>query len=168
MAYLDEEIDTRYWWHTIPRDEFGNTILRYVFWVFAPCIEGFRHCKPVISIDGTHLYGKYRGVLLIAMVTDANNKVLPLAFAVVDKESEPSWGWFLERLRISLEYVIADKDICIISDRHKDIQNAIANWPRDDDGRLQVVYRYCLQHVASNFDTHFQDATLKSLALKAG
>ena len=136
LAYLDEETGTRYWWHTIPRDEFGDTILRYVFWAFAPCIEGFRHCKPVISIDGTHLYGKYRGVLLIAMATDANNKVLPLAFTVVDKESGPSWGWFLERLRISLEDVIADKDICIISDRHKGIQNAIANWPIDDDGRL--------------------------------
>ena len=73
---------------------------------------------------------------MIAMVTDANNKVLPLAFAVVDKESEPSWRWFLERLRISLEDVIAVKDICIISDRHKGIQNTIANWPRDDDGRL--------------------------------
>ena len=69
----------------------------------------------MISIDGTHLYGKYRGVLLIAMATDANNKILPRAFAVVDKESGPSWGWFLERLRISLEDVIADKDICIIS-----------------------------------------------------
>ena len=52
---------------------------------------------------------------MIVMATDANNKVLPLAFAVVDKESEPSWRWFLERLRISLEDVIADKDICIIS-----------------------------------------------------
>ena len=121
----------------------------------------------MISIDGTHLYGKYRGVLLIAMATDANNKVLPLAFAVVDKESGPSWGWFLERLRISLEDVIADKDICIIYDQHKGIQNAIANWPRDDDGRLRVVHRYCLRYVASNFNTLFQDATLKSLALKA-
>ena len=104
---------------------------------------------------------------MIAMATDANNKVLPLAFAVVDKELGPSWGWFLECLRISLEDVIADKDICIIYDRHKGIQNAIANWPRDDDGRLRVVHRYCLRHVASNFNTHFQDATLKSLALKA-
>ena len=49
------------------------------------------------------------------MATNANNKVLPLAFAVVDKESGPSWGWFLERLRISQEDVIADKDICVIS-----------------------------------------------------
>ena len=98
----------------------------------------------MISIDGIHLYGQYRGVLLIAMATDANNKVLPLAFAVVVKESGPSWGWFLECLRNSLGDVIADKEICVISDRHKGIQNAIANWPRDDDGRLRVVHRYCL------------------------
>ena len=87
----------------------------------------------MISIDETHLYGKYRGVLLIAMAIYANNKVLPLAFAVVDKELGPTWGWFLECFRISLGDVIANKDICVISDRHKGIQNAIANWPRDDD-----------------------------------
>ena len=78
LAYFDQETGTWYWYHTIPRHEFGDSILRYVFWAFSPCVEAFRHCKPVISIDGTHLYGKYRGVLLIAMATDANNKVLPL------------------------------------------------------------------------------------------
>ncbi|KAL0001679.1 hypothetical protein SO802_015460 [Lithocarpus litseifolius] len=168
LAYSDQEIGTRFWYHTIRSEVFGDTILRYVFWAFAPCIEGFKHCKPVISIDGTHLYGKYRGVLLIAMATDANNKVLPLAFAVVDKESGPSWSWFLTCLRNSFDYVIVDKDICVISDRYKGIQNGIANWRRDDDGRVRVIHRYCLRHVASNFNTHFQDATLKSLALQAG
>ena len=74
----------------------------------------------------------------------------------------------LECLRNALGDVIADKDIYIISDRHKGIQNAIANWPRDDDGQQRVVHRYCFRHVASNFNTHYQDATLKSLALKAG
>ena len=52
----------------------------------------------MISIDETHLYGKYRGVLKSAMATDANQKVLPLAFVVVDKELGPSWGWFLALL----------------------------------------------------------------------
>jgi hypothetical protein len=28
-----------------------------VFWAFGPCITGFIHCRPVISIDATHLYG---------------------------------------------------------------------------------------------------------------
>ncbi|KAK7855802.1 udp-glycosyltransferase 79b3 [Quercus suber] len=41
-------------------------------------------------------------------------------------------------------------------------------WLRGDDGSLRVFHRYCLQHVASNFNTHFDDLTLKALALKAG
>ena len=33
------------------------------------------------------------------MTTDANNKVFPLAFVVVDCESGSNCGWFLECLR---------------------------------------------------------------------
>ncbi|KAK9995056.1 hypothetical protein SO802_024759 [Lithocarpus litseifolius] len=66
---------------------------------FRPCIVGFKHCRPVISIDATHLYGKYRGNLMIAMETDANNKIYPLAFAVVESESTKTWGWFLACIR---------------------------------------------------------------------
>ena len=88
----------------------------------------------MISIDGTYLYGKYKGVLMIAMATDANQKVLPLAFAVVDKESRPSWGWFLKCLRTLIEHVIPDKGIYIISDRHKGIKCVIREWPRGRDG----------------------------------
>jgi len=49
----------------------------------------------VISIDATYLYGKYKGNLMIAMVTDANNKIYPLAFTVVKSESTEIWGGFL-------------------------------------------------------------------------
>ena len=79
----------------------------------------------MINIDGTHLYGKYQGVLMIAMTTDANNKVLPFAFAIVDNKSGLSWRWFLEYLRISIGHVIPDEGICIISDRYKGIKCAI-------------------------------------------
>ena len=44
--------------------------------------------------------------------------------------------------------MIPEQGICIISDRHLSIKNAIANWPRWDDGRPQVFHRYCLRHVA--------------------
>ncbi|KAK9998228.1 hypothetical protein SO802_017831 [Lithocarpus litseifolius] len=47
-------------------------------------------CLPhwlVISIDATHLYGKYKAKLLIAMATNANNEVYPLTFAVVKSET---------------------------------------------------------------------------------
>ncbi|MED6217432.1 hypothetical protein PIB30_017679 [Stylosanthes scabra] len=32
---------------------------------FPSCIEAFKHCKPLISIDETHLHGKYGGHLLL-------------------------------------------------------------------------------------------------------
>ena len=35
-------------------------------------------------------------------------------------------------------------------------------------GRHEVFHRYCLRHVASNFNTHFQNSILKSAVLKVG
>ena len=109
----------------MPRPLEGTALLCYVYWAFVPCIAAFQYCRPVISIDGTHLYGKYKGVLMIAMATDANQKVLPIAFVVVDKESRPSWGWFLECLKTLIEHVIPNEGICIISYQHKGIKYAI-------------------------------------------
>ena len=57
----------------------------------------------MISIDATHLYGKYKGKLLIVMETDGNNEVYPLMFAIVESESMETWGWFLACL---LTYVM--------------------------------------------------------------
>ena len=42
---------------------------------------------------------------MIAMVTDANNKIYPLAFTVVKSESTKTWGWFLACIR---RYVIVE------------------------------------------------------------
>ena len=126
-----------------------------MFWSFNPNIDGFKYCKLVISIDGTHLYGKYQGKLLVTMATDTNNKVFPFTFAVVDYELGSSWR-FLQCLRDTIGHMIPDEGICIISNRHLGIKNAIANWPRGDDGRTRVFHRYCLRYVASNFNTHFR------------
>ena len=68
----------------------GTCIFNSVFWAFDLCIRGFRHCRPMISIDATHLYGKYKGKLLIAMAIDGNNEIYPLASAVVESESTES------------------------------------------------------------------------------
>ena len=73
----------------------------------------------MISIDATHLYGKYKVNLMIAMAIDANNKIYPLAFAVVKSESTETWGWFLACIK---GYVINQSDLCIISDRHSGMQ----------------------------------------------
>ncbi|KAL0345283.1 UNVERIFIED_CONTAM: hypothetical protein Sradi_4359600 [Sesamum radiatum] len=79
-------------------DRPGLHMLNYVFWAFRPCIQGFRYCRNVISVDGTHLYTRYKHKLLVAVMLDANNQVLPLAFALVDEETLASWTWFLQML----------------------------------------------------------------------
>ncbi|XP_057720251.1 uncharacterized protein LOC130934727 [Arachis stenosperma] len=62
-------------------------VLHRVFWSYYPCIRAFRHCKPVVQVDGTHLYGKYKGCLLVAVSQDGNNNIVPIAFAIVEGET---------------------------------------------------------------------------------
>ncbi|RYQ89723.1 hypothetical protein Ahy_B09g096225 isoform D [Arachis hypogaea] len=45
-------------------------VLHRVFWSYYPCIRAFRHCKLIVQVDGTHLYGKYKGCLLVAVSQD--------------------------------------------------------------------------------------------------
>ena len=142
----------------------GTCILNSMFWAFGLCIRGFRHCRPMISIDATHLYGKYKGKLLIAMATDGNNEIYPLAFAVVESESTESWGWFLACL---LTYVTDWTNLCIISDRHHGIQSCFDDT--EHRGYLQpplVHHRYCLRHLVSNVNTNFNSVALKNLVWK--
>ncbi|XP_025612015.1 uncharacterized protein [Arachis hypogaea] len=62
-------------------------VLHRVFWSYYPCIRAFRHCKPVVQVDGTHLYGNYKGCLLVAVSQDGNNNIVPIAFAIVEGET---------------------------------------------------------------------------------
>ena len=141
LAYKDSNLGTQMSFRSINEDIPSTIIFKYMFWAFAPSIAGFTHCRPVISIDGTHLYGKYRVKLLIAMATDANNEIFPLAFAVVDDETGANWGWFLSCLRIAIRDVVPDLGICIILDRHRGIISSIAQWPND---YVLVYHRYAL------------------------
>ncbi|KAH1203033.1 hypothetical protein GmHk_17G049368 [Glycine max] len=105
----------------ILHDDFivGNTVshehrqFHRVFWTFGQYKEAFKYCKPIIQVDDTHLYDKYRGTLLMATSQDGNGGVLPLAFAVVEGETLTAWSWFLAHLR---EHVTDKNGICLISD----------------------------------------------------
>ncbi|KAL5137236.1 hypothetical protein HKD37_10G027629 [Glycine soja] len=133
-----------------------------VFWTFGQCKEAFKYCKPIIQVDGTHLYGKYRGTLLMATSQDGNGGVLPLAFAVVKGETLTAWSWFLAHLR---EHVTDKNGICLISDRHTSIKSAVANealgWQPPHDYHV-----YCVRHIASNFNRKFNNAKQKEMLKK--
>ncbi|XP_057740416.1 uncharacterized protein LOC130957588 [Arachis stenosperma] len=67
-------------------------VMHRIFWSYYPCIRAFRHCKPVVQVDGTHLYGKYKGFLLVAVSQDGNNNIVPIAFAIVEGETSDAWS----------------------------------------------------------------------------
>ena len=65
----------------------NTEIFQHVFWSFKSSIEAVEHCRPILSIDSTQLYRKYKGTLMIAMKCDGNNQLFPLAFAITESKN---------------------------------------------------------------------------------
>ncbi|XP_061336424.1 uncharacterized protein LOC133283562 [Gastrolobium bilobum] len=104
----------------------GKKGFHRIFWTFRQCCEAFKFAKPVIQIDGTHLYGKYKGKLLVAIAQDGNNECLPIAFAIVEGETLEAWDYFLVNIRA---HVTTMSNICLIFDRHRSIISVVENNP---------------------------------------
>ncbi|VFQ83642.1 unnamed protein product [Cuscuta campestris] len=135
----------------------------YVFWSFKASMDGFHYCLPVIPVDRTHLYDKYKGCLLLAIATTGNGEIFPLAFSIVDAEDGASWKWFMTN--VMRHVVPPHRRVCIISDRHGGIDHAFENVPELGGG--QVTRTYCLRHLRSNFWKKFQSKKLWTLMYRA-
>ncbi|XP_072058141.1 uncharacterized protein [Arachis hypogaea] len=81
-----------YWPYVLQRASLvcDCSMFNKVFWAFPSYFEAFKHCKLFVSVNGTHLYGRYGRVLLIAVIQDSNSNILPIAFAIVESESTES------------------------------------------------------------------------------
>ncbi|KAF3635039.1 putative BURP domain-containing protein 17-like [Capsicum annuum] len=120
-------------------EESGRFI--YYFMAFGASICGYAHMRKVAAVDGMHLFGKYKGVLLFAVAQDTQNHIYPLAYCVVDKENDESWGFFFEKLKA---FVVDEPKLCIISDRHVSIANGLArHYPLARHG-------VCIRHLGKN------------------
>ena len=69
------------------KEGFQQLILQRLFWVFGPCVEAFRHCRPVVLVDATFLLGKCKGVLMMAVGVDFEEQLVPLAFCLAESEN---------------------------------------------------------------------------------
>ena len=71
-------------------------------------------------------------------------------------------------------HVTTLEGICIIFDQHTGIKSAIeiilAIDDKDDDflRPLNLYHRFCLRHVASNFNERYHDKQLKNMIMRAG
>ncbi|XP_050897911.1 uncharacterized protein LOC127104800 [Lathyrus oleraceus] len=142
----------------------GARVFHRLFWAFQPCIKGFAFCKPVVQVDGTWLYGKYRGTLLMAVAQDGNRNIFPIAFALVEGETEEAWSFFLRNLRM---HVTPQPNLCLISDRHQSIKSAYNN-PDNGWQHPPSSHVYCIRHIAQNFMREFRDKELQKKIINMG
>ncbi|XP_030925924.1 uncharacterized protein LOC115952789 [Quercus lobata] len=70
-------------------------------------------CRPIISLDGCHLKGRFGGQILSAIARNANDNIFPVAFAVVEQENKDSWGLIpaIEMLFLTCEHRYCVKHI---------------------------------------------------------
>ncbi|XP_052484894.1 uncharacterized protein LOC128039980 [Gossypium raimondii] len=134
-------------------------MFRRLFWTFDPCVRAFPYCKPLVQVDGTWLYGKYKQILLIVVAQDGNENVLSITFAIVETENSKSWAYFIQNLR---RHVVRQDNICIISDRSKGLVADIR--------QSEVPWRpvYCIRHIAVNFHNQYKNKDWRKRIVNMG
>ncbi|KAL0740981.1 hypothetical protein Bca4012_082494 [Brassica carinata] len=131
---------------------------KYMFLALAASVNGFKHMRSVIIIDGTHLRGKYGGCLLTASSQDGNYQVFPLAIGVVDSENDKAWEWFFKML---LHFIPNTEGTVFVSDRHSSIYAGISKiYP-------QTQHCACILHLKRNIRTYFKNKHLSYIVGKA-
>ncbi|KAH0865007.1 LOW QUALITY PROTEIN: hypothetical protein HID58_082218 [Brassica napus] len=111
---------------TVELETFNGDDGSDVFYRFYVCFAALKktwcaHCRPIFGLDACFLKCTTKGQLLVAVGRDANNKMFPIAWAVVDVESEDNWVWFIEKLQTDLNLhdgegftIISDRQMVII------------------------------------------------------
>ncbi|RYR52240.1 hypothetical protein Ahy_A06g027160 [Arachis hypogaea] len=113
-------------------------------------------------VDGTHLYGKYKGCLLVAVSQDGNNNIVPIAFAIVEGETSDAWHFFLSNLR---QHVVTRDGVGLISDRHESINAAVERSNRAWSPP-RAFHMFCIRHIESNFLRKFKAPYLQKLDIR--
>ncbi|KAL6210725.1 hypothetical protein ACLB2K_015957 [Fragaria x ananassa] len=70
--------------------KFQRMFVYYDAWM-----KGFQFCRPILFINATFITNKYKGQFIGASTKDVNQDLYPVAYVVVDSETESNWRFFL-------------------------------------------------------------------------
>jgi MULE transposase domain len=80
---------------------------------------------------------------------DAEDQLVPLAFALVDIENNKFWEDFM---KFMCREVVRSRVVTVLSDRHNSILRVFSQsdlgWSIQDG---QIFHRYCSRHICQNF-----------------
>ncbi|KAH9705387.1 SWIM-type domain-containing protein [Citrus sinensis] len=139
----------------------ANPVFKRFFMFIDSSRRGFfEGCRQFVGVNGYHLKGPYKGVLLTAVSIDANFRIYPLAMCIVENENTNSWVYFMEKLYEQIG-CNQGEGLCFMSDRQKGILNALEQvFPL-------ALKRYCCRHIYANFKTKFPGLLLKKTFWRA-
>ena len=121
-----------------------DSTFRRLFVSFHASISGFQQgCRPLLFLDSTPLYSKYQGTLLAAIAADGDDGVFPVAFAVVDADTDDNWHWFVVELKSA---VSTSRPITFVADFQKGLRESL----REIFDNCQ--HGYCLRYLAEKLN----------------
>ncbi|XP_076933282.1 uncharacterized protein LOC143599133 [Bidens hawaiensis] len=97
------------------------------------------------------------GMLLAAIDRDANDKMYPVAWAIVEGENNDSWDWFMTELKKCLDVTDEGKGWTLVSDQQKGLLNVV------DSVWSNAEHRNCARHIYANWHKKFKGDELKEL-----
>ncbi|KAL0533306.1 hypothetical protein IC582_030119 [Cucumis melo] len=101
---------------------------------------------------------KYRGQLIVVVCLDGNNQIFPLAFGVVDRETDDSIQWFLEKLKGAIGEV---PNLGFVTDRKTCFSKGISSvFP-------SAFHGFCVQHLSQNLHDKYKNDTVATLFYNA-
>ncbi|KAG8479322.1 hypothetical protein CXB51_029731 [Gossypium anomalum] len=110
-----------------------------LFIAFHASLSGFlQGCRPLLFLDSIPLNSKYQGTLLAATAADGNDDVFPVAFSVVDAETDENWYWFLLELKAALS---TSCPITFVADIQKGLRESISEIFKGS------FHGYCLRYL---------------------
>ncbi|XP_014506569.1 uncharacterized protein LOC106766349 [Vigna radiata var. radiata] len=127
------------------------------------CNPGSTVKVKVDSENGQTIFQRfnYKGELLTVVGRDPNEKMLPLAYAIMEVENKETWSWFLELLIEDLGGTEVCDACTFMSDQQKGLLPVLFELlPRAE-------HRFCMRHLYANFRKKIQRAHLKTLTWKA-
>ena len=111
---------------TVPGTTFGSKQSFYRLYIcFKAQRESWKQtCRPIIGLDGAFLKWDIKGHLLVAVGKDVDNRIVVIAWPVVEIENDDNWDWLVRLLSVDLD--LGDgRNVAILLDKQRVSSDAI-------------------------------------------
>ncbi|KAG2019078.1 hypothetical protein GB937_005369 [Aspergillus fischeri] len=129
--------------------ETKNDVFHRCFVAPAATLNAYTHCRRFLTIDRAPWKTKWDFSLLVAATLDANDQVLPLAWAVVPDEKVDSWAFFLRHMRLAFPKIDSPRTALLLNPR-LGIDDAVTQE------LATVAMMYCCEYLSQTLMEKFR------------